>query len=243
MPLSGPDADVPDLLGYEQVACRQGYRCIAGVDEVGRGPLAGPVVCAAVVLPAAACLPLGLTDSKCLTAKRRERLFDEIQALPGVQIALACISAAEVDELNVLRATHKAMRLAVLQLPSPCDFILVDGLPVPGLPAPSQAIVKGDCLSASIAAASIMAKVTRDRMMTAMDEKFPGYGFARHKGYGTREHLAALEKLGPAPIHRKSFGPVARLLGDRQPEFDFRGGHRLSEGECSFGMRSHADQG
>jgi ribonuclease HII len=200
------------MLHFEQQVRSLGYCSIAGVDEVGRGPLAGPVVAAAVVLPDSEPVPVGVTDSKALTATMRERLYREIQELPGVRIGIGELSSPEIDEVNILRATHQAMRQALAQLSPPCDYILVDGLPVPDLPAPSQALVKGDRRSASIAAASIIAKVHRDRYMVEMDGVYPGYGFAKHKGYGTKAHLEALTRLGPSPLHRRSFAPVARLL-------------------------------
>lgn len=184
------------------------YRCVAGVDEAGRGPLAGPVVAAAVVFPDRVC-PDGVADSKSLTAAQREAAWHHI-----VSCAAWAVGAAEPDEidrLNILRATHLAMRRAVEGLPTPPDFLLVDGLPAHGLPAPCRFLVKGERQSASIAAASIVAKVTRDRLMMAWHEQYPAYNFARHKGYGTPEHLRALAKHGPCPLHRQSFSPVRRL--------------------------------
>lgn len=211
-----------DLFGYERQAWASGCVRVAGVDEVGRGPLAGPVVAAAVVLPRVGA-PSGLMDSKCLTPAERERLAHLLEQTPGIQIALATVSVAEIDSRNILRATHTAMRSALRDLAPPPDFALVDGLPVPDLPVASRAIVGGDRQSASIAAASIVAKVYRDRLMTEYDQLYPGYGFARHKGYGTREHLERLEALGPSPIHRRSFAPVARRLASapRQLELGF----------------------
>lgn len=210
-----------DLLHHEKLAWGRGCRRVAGVDEVGRGPLAGPVVAAAIVLPRDG-VPAGLDDSKALTAKERERLAQELEQLPAIEMALALRSPAEIDELNILRCTHAAMREALGRIRPPPDFALVDGLPVPGLPVPSKALVKGDSLSASIAAASIIAKVHRDRLMTEAARQYPGYGFEKHKGYCTREHVARLQQLGPSPIHRKSFRPVAVLVAGawRQPELD-----------------------
>ena len=210
--------DSGDLLDFERLASADGFRRVAGVDEAGRGPLAGPVVAAAVILPAWPC-PLPVNDSKQLTEARRNQLFDGLQQLPGIQIGVGVIGAAEIDEINILRATHKAMRLALEQLRPAADFALVDGLPVKGLPVLHRAIVKGDGRSQSIAAASIIAKVLRDRMMEQAEIDWPGYGFARHKGYGTAAHLDALRRLGPTPLHRRSFAPVRETIsGHRPPE-------------------------
>ena len=199
-----------ELLLLEQEKLRAGFRFVVGIDEVGRGPLAGPVVAAAVGFPAGAAIPR-VNDSKKLTEEQREKLDAAIRSVAGVKIAIAEISVEEIDQLNILRATHKAMKAAAEQIPE-ADCLLVDGLPVPGLPAESFNVIKGDAKSASIAAASIIAKVTRDHEMMDFDREFPGYGFAKHKGYGTAEHLEALKKLGPSPIHRKSFRPVYELL-------------------------------
>ena len=187
---------------------------LAGVDEAGRGPLAGPVVAAAVVIPqtvldSADLQSLsGLTDSKKLRAKQREHYYQILQQLDGVEIGVGWSSAHEIDEINILQATYVAMRLAIKSLPSGADFVLVDGLPVPKLPLPSRAIVHGDALSLLIAAASIVAKTERDAYMVKLDQRYPGYGFAKHKGYGTRLHMQALLELGPCPEHRHSFRPV-----------------------------------
>lgn len=200
------------MIGFEREAFAAGFRRVAGLDEAGRGPLAGPVVAACVILPLDGGVPRdldGLTDSKQLTAAQRERFLGVLRRLPGVAIGVGRASVAEIDRLNILRATHRAMARAAAALKPPADFLLVDGLPVPGLPCPSRAIVHGDALSLSIAAASVVAKVTRDRLMTAIDLRHPGYGFARHKGYGTAVHLAALRSLGPCPAHRRTFRPVA----------------------------------
>lgn len=200
----------PDL-HVEQAAREAGYRAVCGIDEAGRGPLAGPVVAAAVILPATYELA-GLTDSKQLTAKKREKLFAALMEDERVQKSIAAATAAEIDELNILRATHLAMARAAKGLPEPADFALIDGLPVPNFPLPSKSIVKGDSRSLSIAAASILAKVTRDRLMAELDTRYPAYGFAKHAGYGTAAHLAALRTHGPCPEHRRSFAPVAALL-------------------------------
>ena len=199
-----------ELLRPERELRAEGFCCIAGVDEAGRGPLAGPVVAAAVVLPQLAELP-GVFDSKQLSAAQREELYGEILALSGVDVGVGIVEAAEIDELNILRATHLAMRKALLALRQ-VDFALVDGLPVKGLPVPSRNLVKGDARCASIAAASIVAKVRRDAIMVEADSVYPGYGFAEHKGYGCASHVEALKKLGVTPIHRRSFRPVREVL-------------------------------
>lgn len=188
----------------------QGAILIAGVDEAGRGPLAGPVIASAVILDSRNPIS-GLTDSKLLTEKKREALFDIIQerALAWA-IGRACV--VEIDRINILQATFLAMQRALEQLTVQPGLILVDGNQLPKLTIPAQAIVKGDQTEAAISAASILAKVTRDREMIELDRQFPDYGFAKHKGYGTEEHLAALEKYGPCEMHRRSFAPVARLL-------------------------------
>lgn len=197
-------------LGLEQAAWRDGRRVVAGVDEAGRGPLAGPVVAAAVVLDPAS-IPDGITDSKKLTPDARERLFEAILASADVGIALS--DPEQIDRDNILAATLDAMRRAVGELTASPGLVLVDGNRAPDLPCACQTVVKGDLKSLSVAAASIVAKVSRDRMMTRLDALYPGYGFARHKGYGTAEHLVALERLGPSPQHRRSFRPV-RVLFD-----------------------------
>lgn len=201
---------IPDL-HFEQEAHLAGYSTVCGIDEAGRGPLAGPVVTAAVVLPEGYELA-GLTDSKQLTAKKREKLFEQLMADERVQKSIAAATAAEIDELNILRATHHAMARAAQGLPLSADFALIDGLPVPNFPLPSRSIVKGDSRSLSIAAASILAKVTRDRLMVELDAQYPAYGFAKHAGYGTAAHLTALREHGPCPEHRRSFAPVAQVL-------------------------------
>lgn len=199
----------PDM-SAETAAHEAGYRTVCGIDEAGRGPLAGPVVAAAVVLPAGYELP-GLNDSKKLTAKQRERLYEALMADARVQKCVAQASVEEIDRLNILYATHLAMRRAAEGLPIPADFCLIDGLAVPNFPLPSQNLVKGDARCLSIAAASILAKVTRDRYMAALDAEFPQYGFARHAGYGTAAHLKALREYGVTVHHRRSFAPVAQM--------------------------------
>jgi len=205
------------LLRFERQAWAAGRRRRAGVYEAGRGPLAGPVVAAALVFDPDFLQQevhgrlAGLNDSKQLSAATRERFFALLTAQPEVDYAVGICSVAEIDDLNILRATHQAMVRALRALPRLPDLALVDGLPVPGLPCPAQAIVAGDAQSLSIAAASIIAKVTRDRIMAELDRQYPHYGFARHKGYGTRAHLDALRRHGPCPCHRKSFAPVRQL--------------------------------
>lgn len=209
------------LLAFEALAAADGFRRIAGIDEAGRGPLAGPVVAAAVILPSPAKLP-PVTDSKKLQPAAREQLAIALRAMPGICIGIGVVPAAEIDRLNILKATHEAMRLAVLQLDPPPDLALIDGLPVPAFPIRSRAIVGGDARSASIAAASILAKVHRDRLMVNLDRQYPGFGFARHKGYGTPQHLEALQRLGPCPEHRRSFAPVMAALGLRPRQLGLR---------------------
>lgn len=205
------------MLEHEHRAWASGAGRVAGMDEAGRGPLAGPVIAAAVVINR----PFlereehgalrGLTDSKKLTEKRREHFFQVLCAASDVQFGLGWADVSEIDTHNILAATHLAMARALMKLSPLPDLVLVDGLPVPNLPCPSTAIVGGDGASFSIAAASIFAKVTRDRFMVEMDAAYPGYGFARHKGYGTKDHLAAIRKLGPCSCHRKSFAPVLQM--------------------------------
>lgn len=183
---------------------------IAGVDEAGRGPLAGPVVAAAVILDDLAPID-GLADSKQLTAKQRDHLFDEIRA-KSLCFAVAQASVEEIDRLNILQATLLAMRRAVDGLRLPPKLVLVDGNRLPRLPMRGEAIVKGDALITAISAASILAKVTRDRWCFDYDLQYPAYGFAQHKGYGTAQHLAALQAQGACPQHRKTFRPVTEVL-------------------------------
>jgi ribonuclease HII len=182
---------------------------VAGVDEVGVGPLAGPVVAAAVVLPPRVSLP-GLDDSKQLTREDRERLDVEIRA-QALAVSVAEASIEEIDRLNILRASLLAMLRAVRGLGVAPDHVLVDARTIPDLAVPQTAVVDGDARDGSIAAASIVAKVHRDALMRRLDAALPGYGFAQHKGYATREHLAALARLGPSPQHRRSFAPVSQL--------------------------------
>jgi ribonuclease HII len=202
------DSKGPDF-SFELAAQAQGFSRICGIDEAGRGPWAGPVVAAAVILDANR-IPSGLNDSKKLTEARRELLFGEIVASSLVGVGIG--DEARIDRDNILATTLWAMGEAVGQLTLQPDYALVDGNRSPQLPCKTQTIIEGDGRSLSIAAASIIAKVTRDRLMMALDVQYPAYGFARHKGYGTVLHHAALLKLGPCPHHRKSFKPIAQLL-------------------------------
>lgn len=190
------------LYGYDIGQCGKDI-VLCGVDEAGRGPLAGPVYAAAVVLNLGSEIP-GLDDSKKLTEKRREALFPVI-CREARRYAVATASPEEIDRLNILGATLLAMRRAVEALTAAPGLVLVDGNRLPELAVPARAVVKGDGLSASIAAASILAKVSRDRYMTGLEEEYPGYGFARHKGYPTKLHYQALDALGPSPVHRRTF--------------------------------------
>lgn len=188
---------------------------MAGIDEAGRGPLAGPVYVAAVCFPFPLTSELrasleGLTDSKKLSPGRRDLFFDQLTNHPAISFAICSASPEDIDRYNILEATHRTMRAAASALKPAAEHLLVDGLPVKNLPCPGTAIVQGDSKSLSIAAASILAKVSRDRVMEALDLEFPQYGFARHKGYGTRAHLEALRIHGPCPHHRRSFKPVSQ---------------------------------
>ncbi|AMV10436.1 ribonuclease HII [Geobacillus sp. G4] len=198
-----------ELMRYERELYAAGVRRIAGIDEAGRGPLAGPVVAAAVILPKDAYLP-GLDDSKRLTPEKREALFAQIEAC-AVAIGIGIVSAAEIDERNIYEATRQAMAKAVNALSPPPEHLLVDAMAVP-CPLPQQRLIKGDANSASIAAASVIAKVTRDRWMKELDRRYPQYGFARHMGYGTPEHFEAIRRYGVTPEHRRSFAPVREVL-------------------------------
>ena len=195
---------------FERVARLCGYRRIAGIDEAGRGPLAGPVVAAAVILPAR-CRLLRINDSKQLTAKDREEVYTTILE-QAVAVGIGSADVAEIDQLNILTATRLAMRRAIDQLAPPPDYLLIDAVVLPGLKVPTRPIIKGDSLSVSIAAASVLAKVTRDRLMARYHETFPEYGFLSHKGYGTAEHLERLARHGPCSIHRRTFSPVQEVI-------------------------------
>ena len=189
------------LYAYEREYAAYPYIC--GIDEVGRGPLAGPVVAAAVILPKD-CDILYINDSKKLSEKKREMLYEEIME-KAVSVGIGMAGPECIDEINILQATYEAMREAVSKLDPQPDLMLNDAVKIPGIEIPQVSIIKGDAKSASIGAASIIAKVTRDRMMVEYDRIFPEYGFAANKGYGTAVHIAALKELGPTPIHRRSF--------------------------------------
>lgn len=196
-----------ELLVFERQVYQQGYRCVAGIDEAGRGPLAGPVVAAACILPQGLLIK-GVDDSKKLSPKVREQLFEELMANPQIIYGVGIIDPEEIDRINIYQATIQAMLQAVNALDVPPDYLLVDGMNLIHSAIPSLKIIKGDQLSLSIAAASIIAKVTRDRLMQRFHQQWPMYGFEQHKGYGTALHLNALEQHGPCPIHRRSFEPV-----------------------------------
>lgn len=201
---------MPSLF-YEQAKRKEGYQLVAGIDEAGRGPLAGPVSAAAVILPDGFSHTL-LDDSKKLTEKRREIIYEEITNRDDIVWGMSMGDREEIDSINILKSTHAAMARAARKLKQLPDYCLIDGLSVPNFPIASEGIVKGDTKSLSIAAASIIAKVSRDRIMLKYAEQYPEYGFERHKGYGTSLHLEALKKHGPCPIHRQTFAPVARLV-------------------------------
>jgi len=199
------------LYRFRRVLYKRGYHTISGIDEAGRGPLAGPVVAAAVILPPGVA-PFGLNDSKQLTQIRREKLYSKIQE-EAVAIGVGMAEPQEIDSMNIHKATLAAMYRAVAALSPLPDFCLVDGrFAIPGLSSPQRAIVAGDSRSDVVAAASIIAKVTRDRLLVELDSTYPLYGFAKHKGYPTKQHLQALKEYGPCPIHRYSYAPV-RLTG------------------------------
>ncbi len=199
-----------DWLFYENEARKNGYQVVCGVDEAGRGPLAGPVFAAAVVLPPNLMID-GLNDSKKLREKNRELLYDKIKNL-ALTYAVAFATEQEIDKINILNATFLAMKRAVDGLNLTPDVVLVDGNRSPNLKVPTQTLIKGDSLSASIAAASILAKVERDRLMKNLSKKYPEYAFEKHKGYGTKAHIDLIKKYGPCEIHRKSF--LKKILGE-----------------------------
>jgi len=196
---------------FTKAANDRGFSCIAGVDEVGRGPLAGPVVAAACILPATFSHP-PLRDSKKLTPKQRKTVLHALLEHPEVEFAIGERTPEEIDEQNILQASLHAMLIAIADLPVEPDFLLIDGNQKPDTSIPSETIIKGDDKCPAIAAASILAKETRDATMLEYDALYPEYGFASHKGYPTKAHLEALQKYGPLPIHRKSFAPVRNFL-------------------------------
>ncbi|WP_433749685.1 ribonuclease HII [Falsibacillus pallidus] len=197
------------MFSYERNIYTQGFEAAAGVDEVGRGPLAGPVVAAAVILPKD-CTLFGINDSKKLSEAKRQELFDAISG-QAIAIGIGIIHPDEIDKVNIYQATKKAMLDAIHNLNKFPDYLLIDAMEL-DVPVPQESIIKGDAKSASIAAASIIAKVTRDRMMIDYDAQYPGYGFSKNMGYGTKEHLDGLQKYGPSPIHRKSFAPIKDMI-------------------------------
>lgn len=203
----------PPTFDEERGLHARGYRFIAGIDEVGRGSLAGPVVAAAVILPYRVDVPWlsQVRDSKQLSPLKRNFLFEQIQKAE-LAIGVGTVPQTVIDEHGIVRATQLAMSQAVEKLPFTPDFLLIDAMALPEVPLPQKSIVRGDQLSLSIACASIVAKVSRDRYMVELDSIYPGYGLARHKGYGTSQHLSNLEELGPCPIHRQSFAPIWRLI-------------------------------
>ena len=209
---------MPAMLRYEKKAYKNGAKVVAGIDEAGRGPLAGPVVAAAAILPEKF-RHKTLTDSKQLTEHQREDIYAELTANADFHWAIGVSDVDVIDHYNILRATWRAMQLALDGLKVRPDHVLVDGLRVPLIGVTQTAIVKGDAKSFSVAAASVIAKVTRERMMLKVHEQFPQYNFARHKGYGTPEHLAALGQYGPSPVHRKTFAPVREAIEPVQAEF------------------------
>jgi len=196
----------------ERAAQKLGFLRIAGCDEVGRGPMFGPVVAAAVILPTG-CRLRGLNDSKQVAEKKRNELDVEIRA-KAIAWAIAAVDAETIDRINIRKASLLAMRMAVEQLALAPDYLLIDGCDTIEWNCPQQSVVQGDATSFSIAAASVLAKVYRDRMLVELDAVYPGYGLARHKGYCSREHLAALDRLGPTPLHRRNWSPVAQMMLD-----------------------------
>lgn len=202
-----------EMLRYEEAFRQEGYHVIAGIDEAGRGPLAGPVSIGACILPPD-CFIEKLNDSKKLSEKQREILYDKI-----IECAIAWkvifVSEEDIDQKNIYQATVDGMYQSVAELNVSPDAVLIDAVPLPKLTQPSHSLIKGDQKSASIAAASILAKVTRDRLMEKYDRIYPQYGFAKHKGYGTTEHVAAIREYGPCPIHRKTFEPIVSILKEK----------------------------
>ena len=213
-------ATFSNRLSYERDLWQKGLTVVAGVDEAGCGPLAGPVVAGAVVFPCAwledglAGALRGLNDSKQLAEAQREKYYAILTTHADIRWAVALVDVEMIDRINIYQAAHRAMNLALDQLQPPPDHVLVDGRPVKSMRFPNTPLVKGDARSYSIAGASVLAKVTRDRMMREFDQLYPGYGFAEHKGYGTPQHLAAIQSLGPCAIHRRSFAPFRPVAGE-----------------------------
>ena len=198
------------MMIWERNTIKRGYKRIAGVDEAGRGPLAGPVVAAACILPEDTLIE-GIDDSKKLSVSERSQVFQKILSLSDLDYGIGIVDSLIIDQINILQATFQAMLIAISRLSQKPDFLLVDGDKMPSAHLPGQAIIQGDSLSQSIAAASIIAKETRDQLMRAFDEQWPQYHFSAHKGYATEEHLLAIQKYGPCPIHRMSFAPLKSL--------------------------------
>ena len=203
--------ELHEMTFFERKALEEGAHTLAGIDEAGRGPLAGPVVAGACIFSEALCLE-GLTDSKKLSEKKRQYFLDIIQQHSQIHFAVGIIDAQRIDEINIYQATKEAMYQALEGLSHTPDYLLVDGMNLPYQCGPSERIVKGDARSFTIAAASIVAKETRDAIMLDYDAKWPEYGFKKHKGYPTRQHIEALKEYGPCPIHRRSYKPVQDLL-------------------------------
>ena len=201
------------LTELEEMAYEEGYQVIAGVDEAGRGPLAGPVVAAACVFSRGLVIE-GIDDSKKLTPKEREELYQVLVSHPEIDFAIGIVEHSQIDAINILQASLEAMAIAVKNLALEPDFLLVDGNQRPPTEIALKTVIKGDSLSQSIAAASILAKHSRDQMMLQFHQEWPQYGFDKHKGYATRTHLQAIQEHGPCPIHRKSFEPIKSLLSD-----------------------------
>lgn len=197
------------IMVYEKEAQKQGFQYVAGIDEVGRGPLAGPVVAAAVILPENIFIS-GINDSKKLSSKKREQLYQEIKN-EALAIGIGVVGADVIDEINIYQATKKAMNIAINQLSIFPDFLLIDAMKI-DTPITQRSLIKGDSLSVSIASASIIAKVYRDRLMMEYSKKYPEYQFEKNAGYGTREHIQAIRKFGPTPIHRKTFAPIKEYI-------------------------------
>jgi ribonuclease HII len=216
---------------HERGLWRKGTSLVAGVDEAGCGPLAGPVVAAAVVFPSAwlqagLCSTLrGLNDSKQLTGEERDKFFSTITSHPEIRHAIASVDVEMIDRVNIRQAAWRAMQMALDRLDPRPEHVLVDGLRIKWLPYAQTALVQGDCRSYSIAAASVLAKVARDRMMIELDRLYPGYGFAEHKGYGTPKHYAAIQELGPCPIHRRTFAPFRPVETELELFERVRGSH------------------
>lgn len=197
------------MMVYEKEAQKQGFQYVAGIDEVGRGPLAGPVVAAAVILPEKIFIS-GINDSKKLSSKKRQQLYQEIKN-EALAIGIGVVGADVIDEINIYQATKKAMNIAINQLSIFPDFLLIDAMKI-DTPITQRSLIKGDSLSVSIASASIIAKVYRDRLMMEYSKKYPEYQFEKNAGYGTREHIQAIRKFGPTPIHRKTFAPIKEYI-------------------------------